>query len=227
VDYTTLPPDELVLTCLRTGGEPAWNEFVRRFQPLIATVVVRTARHWGERSPQVMDDLVQDTYLKLCADRQRVLQTFKPEHPDAIYGYIKVFTANLVHDHFKAARSKKRGGSVHTVSVEGTDDTGTFRSPQPAAGNLDRNVLIGQVDACLRALGRGPTVERDRRIFWLYYRVGLSASGIAALPTVGLSTKGVESTLLRLTRLVRERLMPPVHESRATQEKGIRAEGSL
>jgi len=50
------------------------------------------------------------------------------------------------------------------------------------------------------------TLQRDRTIFWLYYRQGLTAKEIGALPSIGLSLKGVESTLHRLTQLVREHL---------------------
>jgi hypothetical protein len=35
----------------------------------------------------------------------------------------------------------------------------------------------------------------------------MSAKGIAALPTVGLTAKGVESAIFRLTRLVREQIV--------------------
>ena len=57
-----------------------------------------------------MDDLIQETYLKLCADEYRLLRAYDPKHPDAIYGYLKVITANVVHDRFKALHSEKRGG---------------------------------------------------------------------------------------------------------------------
>jgi RNA polymerase sigma-70 factor, ECF subfamily len=71
VDYKALPPTELVLCCLRTGGELARTEFVRRFQPLISRVAFRVTRQWGQACSSVIDDLVQETYLKLCADRFR------------------------------------------------------------------------------------------------------------------------------------------------------------
>jgi RNA polymerase sigma-70 factor (ECF subfamily) len=106
VDCSAMTPVELANACLRTGGEPAWNDFVRRFQPLIASVAGRRARRWGEPSLDVLDDLIQETFLKLCADRRTLLQKFQPENPDAIFGYIKVLTANLVHDHFKALNSQ-------------------------------------------------------------------------------------------------------------------------
>jgi DNA-directed RNA polymerase specialized sigma24 family protein len=150
--------------------------------------------------------LVQETYLKLCGGGLRGVQNFKSGHEDAIYGYIKVFTANLVHDHFKAARSQKRGGGRVIHSIEGEEG-----SPRALAGSSlsgpERDVLIQEIDACLSVVLSGPDSERDRKIFWLYYRTGLAASAIAGLATIGLSTKGVESTLLRLTRQVRERFI--------------------
>src|SRR6516165_12572140 len=109
MDYASLSPEELVLTCQQTDDVAAWQEFVGRFHRLIATVALRVARRWGEFSPQVVDDLVQEVYLKICADRFRMLRSFKSHHPDAFYGYLKVVTANLVLDHFKGAHSIKRG----------------------------------------------------------------------------------------------------------------------
>lgn len=217
MDYTALSPTDVALQCLRTGEESAWIEFVRRFQPLIAGVVIRMARRWGEASPDVVDDLVQETYLKLCSDRQSLLQTFHPEHPDAIFGYIKVFTANLVHDHFKALRAEKRGGT-RVESPTDSDHEANWVSPTSDPMSIERTVLIGQIDASLRAVDSGPNVERDRKIFWLYYRSGLSANAIASIPAIGLTTKGVESALLRLTRLVRGALAAPTTESKEKQQ---------
>jgi RNA polymerase sigma-70 factor (ECF subfamily) len=227
LDYTEIPPEELVLACLQAGNESAWAEFLRRFHPLIARTALRVALQWGEASPQTIDDLIQETYLKLCADRLRVLQNFKSAHKDAIYGYIKVFTANLVHDHFKVAHSRKRGGRVAAASIDGEDSGRLPPSPAAAPALLEREVLIQQINTCLQLVASGPESERDRRIFWLYYRVGLAASAIAALPAIGLSTKGVESTILRLTRHVRERLGGRTQVSSSKRSEGIQPADSL
>lgn len=208
MDYATLSPEELLVACLRGGEESAWVEFVRRFQPLIARVALRVARQWGHASATIVDDLVQETYLKLCADRCRLLQNFQPAHKDAAYGYVKVFTANLTHDHFKASSAKKRGGTSTTgpLDAEARNDG----PPEPESPHFiaERLLLVGQVAAFLKGAVCGSHGERDRRIFWLYYRAGLAASEIARLPTIGLTTKGVESTILRLTRIVRNELIP-------------------
>jgi hypothetical protein len=71
---------------------------------------------------------------------------------------------------------------------------------------IERGVLIRQIDEQLSTLLPPVEVNRGRVVFWLYYRAGFSASAIASLPTVGLTTKGVESLLLRITRIIRRRL---------------------
>jgi len=222
VDYAGLSAEELTLVCFHGGDESAWTEFVRRFQPLIAGVVFRVARKWGDTSRQVVDDLVQDTFVKLCGERQELLQTFKSVHKDAIFGYVKVFAANLAHDYFKGQRTHKRGGSVAGGSTANERDCEHVADARSAESAIERDLLIGQIDSCLRGILVGPNSERDRKIFWLYYRVGLAASAIAALPSVGLSTKGVESTLARLTRQVRERLSVPTKELDERGNEGIR-----
>jgi RNA polymerase sigma-70 factor (ECF subfamily) len=198
--------EELAMVCLQSGNEAAWTEFVERFHPLIARVVLRVARQWGEASPEIVDDLVQETYLKFCEDRARVLRSFSPSRADCTYAYIKVFTANLAHDHFKSAHSQKRGGGKTIMQLSDEEERSPVAPGNEAQTLLDREVLIQEVRGCLDEVASGSQGERDRRIFWLYYRSGLTASAIASLPTIGLSTKGVESTLLRLTKQIRAQL---------------------
>jgi hypothetical protein len=73
-------------------------------------------------------------------------------------------------------------------------------------GALYSNVLIGQIARCIEDGSPEARSTRDATIFCLYYRHGLTAKAISRLPTIGLSVKGVESTLLRLTRMVRRKL---------------------
>jgi len=197
--------EDLLRACADGGDARAWDEFVRRFHGLISGVVLRTAGRWGLRSPGVVDDLVQESYLKLCRDRMRLLREFEAEHPDAIYGYLKVIVANVVHDQCRALRSKKRVPSQSEGSY-GSSPPGTSRGSALDAGSaegIERAILLKEVDAILRSAG---VSRRDRTIFWLYYRQGLTAEAIGRLPTIFLSVKGVESVLYRLTRLVRERV---------------------
>jgi RNA polymerase sigma-70 factor (ECF subfamily) len=224
VDYKTLPPAELMLHCLRTGEESAWGEFVRRFQPLIAGVAFRIARQHGSTSSHTIDDLVQETYLKLYSERLRILRSFTPASGEAVYGYVKVFTANLVKDHFKEHCAAKRGGAVVTTSIDESSRVEHVVRMDTTNAILERKLLLAEVRAWLAVSVLGPHAERDCEIFWLYYRLGYSARDIAALPRIGLSTKGVESTILRLTRGVRHHLNPQRKEDGG---EGPRPENSL
>ena len=190
MDYRDLSAEELAIVCFQGGDEPAWVEFVGRFQPMIAGVVFRVGQKWEKTSPQVLDDLVQDTYLKLCGERTELLQTFKSVHKDAIFAYVKVFAANLARDVFKGRRTHKRGGTVAGGSTSGERDCEKIADSKSAESAIERDLLLRQIDAP-KSDTRGLQCGADRKIFWLYYRVGLTASAIAALPAVGLTTKGV------------------------------------
>ena len=73
---TSMPANELVRSCPLSRDRKAWEEFVRRFHRLIAAVALRTARQWGEPSDRILDDLIQDTYLKLCDEDCRLLREY-------------------------------------------------------------------------------------------------------------------------------------------------------
>jgi len=229
VDYGALSSQALVKACLDTRDALAWQEFVRRFHKLIATVVLRTARRWNEGSPHLIEELVQETYLKLCTDDCRLLRSFRSLHDDAIFGYIKVLAANLVHDHFKSSRAEKRGGSTITTEIDCESVTKQSGGLGASLAESEQKILLEQIAMCLEAATSGPNGARDRRIFWLYYRAGLAASAIASLPSIGLATKGVESTIFRITRLIRTQLVVPKQESIGLAEnpKGIRQRDSL
>jgi RNA polymerase sigma-70 factor (ECF subfamily) len=197
--------EELIHACAELGDGAAWQEFVSRFHRPVSLSIVRTAYQWGAIPQQVVDDLVQETYLKLCSDKCRLLREFAVQHPEAVPGYIKTIAVNVARDHFKSLHSQKRGSGETVQLLEEVE-------PQAQSGSLggkdamEREILLRQIDRCLETHSEGPEHERDRLIFWLYYQQGLSAKAIAALPTVGLTAKGVESAIFRLTRLVREQV---------------------
>jgi RNA polymerase sigma-70 factor (ECF subfamily) len=101
-------------------------------------------------------------------------------------------------------RSEKRGGKVVTVAL---DDglTSNAAAARDGSARMQRAVLFAELDRRLRA-APGAISERDRAIFWLYYLQGLTAEEIADLPVAGLSAKGVESALRRVTQWLRGEL---------------------
>ena len=59
----------------------------------------------------------------------------------------------------------------------------------PGVKSSERGTLLREIVAALGRLAAGPHLERDRKLFWLYYRVGLTADAIAGLQSIGLSTE--------------------------------------
>ena len=194
---------------------------------------MRIARQWGDHSAQLTDDLVQETYFKLCADNCRLLRNFESPHAGSIFGFLKVVTANVVHDHFRASRAAKRGAGEIPEDLD-RYNRGIALPREPYLSDeraIEHGILLKQIDLFLTRFLAAEELARSRKIFWLYYRTGLSASAIAALPGIGLSTKGVESTLLRLSRLVRANLAggpgTKVSSESPSEEKGLRPAGSF
>jgi RNA polymerase sigma-70 factor, ECF subfamily len=214
---------ELIRACAEGTDSAAWGEFVCRFHRPISLSIIRTAYQWGEIPQRVVDDLVQDTYLKLCTSGCHQLLEFTEQHPDAILGYIKTIAVNVAHDHFKSHHSQKRGsGEVGQLG----EDCDPKSAPNRTGGHvaIEHEVLFKQIDECVESCLEGPDRDRDRTIFWLYFQQGMTAKDIAALPTIGLSAKGVESVIVRTVRLVRERMVDMRIEvgPKATDgEKGI------
>jgi RNA polymerase sigma-70 factor (ECF subfamily) len=212
-----LPPERLLEVCLDGAYPDAWNEFVRRFQPVVAAGVGRVARQYGLATPALIEDLVQDVYLRLCKNRCSVLREFRSENPDSLYSFLKVIAANTARDHCKATLALKSGGGKVTAMPTGMEEWKATHLTRDAA---DWRLLWSDVDSILSQAGGGGDARRDKTIFGLYYRQGWSARDISLIPAIGLTQKGVEIVLNRLVKFVRARLGEPV-------EKGSHAGKSL
>ena len=189
--------------CANANDQVAWAEFIRRFQPLIAGAALRTARMWSDISSPHLDDLIQETYLKLCEDNCRLLRSFEARHEDSIFGFLKVLAANVVHDHFKAALATKRGAGIQDLP---SADLETAPDSHDSFVDVAHRLQMQRIDRILNQVAAGKDEERKRIIFWLRHRQGFTASEIAALPAIGLTTEGVESVLWRLSVMIRNHL---------------------
>ncbi len=204
--YSSLSLKDVVCLCAGPRDDEAWEEFVSRVGRPISLTIMRTARRWDEPSRSLVEDLVQITYLKLWEDGCRLLLDFAIQHPEAILGYVKKTAANAAHDCFKHGHSQSSGGDKPHVSMSDVD---------PEAGNdvhgseerIAFEIFLKEIDEHLKHCLTGPDQERDRTIFWLYFRQGMSTKEIASLPTIGLTAKGVGSVIERLKYCIREQIL--------------------
>jgi RNA polymerase sigma-70 factor (ECF subfamily) len=188
----------------------------------ISLTVMRTASLWGQPSRSVVEDLVQVTYIKLWEDGCRLLRDFAIEHPEAILGYLKKAAANATHDYFRHGHSQSSGGDkphVSTTDVEPEAGKEVHGSQEKIAFDL----FLNEIDEHLKRCLTGTDKERDRMIFWLYFRQGMSTKEIASLPTIGLGVKGVGSVIERLKHSIREQILGPGSDSEDSEEVELKA----
>jgi len=160
---------------------------------------------WGPISRELIEDLTQEAFLKLCGNRCELLRKTRGQPEDAAWAFIKVTVANMVHDHLRAQHAEKR---FPVAGFFGSETAIHSASEGDTARSTERAVLLGQLDDILERRLTGESAARDRRVFWLHHRLGMTAKAIAAIPRLGLSDKGVESVLHRLSVLIKENLSP-------------------
>jgi RNA polymerase sigma-70 factor (ECF subfamily) len=216
--YSSLSLKDVVCLCARSCDQDAWEEFVSRVGRPISLTIMRTASLWDEPSRSLVEDLVQVTYLKLWEDGCRLLRNFAIEHPEAILGYLKKTAANATHDYFKHRHSQSSGGDKLHVSTNDFDpEAGT--EVHGSQEKIAFGVFLSEIDDHLKHCLSGPERERDRMIFWLYFRQGMSTKEIASLPALGLTAKGVGSVLERVKHCIREQILRVDSDSEGDKRK--------
>ena len=204
--YSSLSLKDVVCLCAGPRDDAAWEEFVSRVGKPISLTIMRTASLWGKPSRPLVEDLIQITYLKLWEGGSRLLRDFAIQRPEAILGYLKKTAANATHDYFKHGHSQSSGGDNPHVSTSDVEP----EAGKEVEGSEERiafEVFLSEIDKRLKRCLTGSDPERDRMIFWLYFRQGMSTKEIASLPTIELGAKGVGSVIERLKHGIREQIL--------------------
>lgn len=200
-----MPPiaaNRLARICAYSANAPEWEQFVRLVTPVVALSARRVSALWGESSGSTVSEIVQEVFVKLCEDDRRILREFDDRGNDSFLKLLRMITASVGTDYFRRSRAEKRGGRVTTIHIKASiaDNEISDIRDQNAVQSA---TLMAQLDGLLRKYPQSVS-PRDRNLFWLYYRQGMTADAISRIPAIGLSAKGVESALGRLTRLLRE-----------------------
>lgn len=184
-----LSDEQVVRRCCDAPGAEIWDEFVRRFSPVIAKGVLRALGKCVARDQ--VEEYVQCTLAKLCERQYHALRLVNGLPPAAIRSYLRTMGANEAISDFRSRR--------YEVAMDGQDPGSTPRA--------DRDILLSQVFDHLRRC-TGENAQRDRLIFELHYRSGLTAIAISRTPGIELTQKGVETRLFRMIDCLRRHLMP-------------------
>ena len=205
MDLKKISIRELLNHCLQTNDSTGWTIFVRRVEPTISGVVARSLRRWTRPHPDLIEDRVQETHLKLAANDYAALRKFEWTDEDAIFRFLKVVASRIVEDY---RRSKLGHALAREDGLPEGAEFATTRTDGP-----DREIEKGQrwrqIECTLRSvLGAEPNFSRDWQIFQLYHRFGYSARVIAEFPSIQLQAKPVENILLRMFRILKSHLGP-------------------
>lgn len=211
--YSSLSLKELVCLCAADPrDDDAWKEFVSRVNKPIALTIMRVFLRVLRVKPSLslVQDLAQETYVKLLRHGCRRLRDFAIKHSDdgAILAYIRKTAANATHDCIR------RYPPVPTIDIDPETEQKADKSQERTAYRVFLNEIDGHLKHCLT----GPDRKRDRMIFWLYFLQGMSCKEIASLPTIGLTDKGVGAVIERLKKCLRERILRSRPDSEDDEE---------
>jgi RNA polymerase sigma-70 factor, ECF subfamily len=202
----------LARVCAYSTYAPEWAQLVRLVTPVVTLTARRVSVSWNDPSNATVNEIVQEVFLKLCEDDRRILREFEDRGPDSLLKLMRTITVSVGIDYFRRTRAERRGGRLGALPLEPVlweeDRSGQSHGEETrnGAGAVELPTLLAQLDGLLR-LYPGMVSARDRTLFWLYFRQGFTAEAIARIPTMKLSVKGVESALLRLTRLLRKTIL--------------------
>lgn len=189
----TRDANELLERCSR-GDWSAWRELISLYRPEIVRVLVRVS---SADDVNDVSDLEQELWARIT--RPETLQRLRRREDASLKAFLCTVALNVARDSRRRSEIRYSRETFDRVGLEGAPDDPNM---DPELQHADRECHRQAFDAAREEVRS----ERDLLIFLMYYRGGASASEIAAVPGMGLSAKGVESVICRLTRRVRRRL---------------------
>ena len=197
-----MPLHLLIAKCSQSQDADQWKFLVQRLQPIFARTIYRlVASSSGGAQLNEVDDLVQDSFVKLKNSMDGFIRLTAFENEAAAIAYLKVLAVNTARDYFRNRGAEKRGVAVTTSVDDRIEELTSGES-----SSLDRHVLFAQIDEALDC------DSTARTIFWLYYKQGFTVNEIAEFQVFQLKAKGVESLIRRLTLAVKAKINPSQSE---------------
>jgi RNA polymerase sigma factor (sigma-70 family) len=165
--------------------ERLWAEFVRRYERLIVSCVVKAMRRYGATfSRDDVDDLTNDVWLALLRDDLRKLRQYDAARGFRIASFIGLVATNVTIDHLRARQAEA------APLDEGLEDFVSLRAEQP------RDVVEFREQASLAqaALNR---LSKDERAFVVWcFRDEQSPEELAR--SLGITTNTVYSRKFKI-----------------------------
>lgn len=202
---------DLVRRCAHDPhNETLWHEFKRRYEGAIRHSVVRTLQRHNQyragESSTVVDDIVQDIYLRLLQHNCRAFKVFKGTTEVSWFWYLRVIATHITLNHLRNKNAAKRPRIER--SLDASSDFDRERKLHQGRNHGDPLLttdeeirmmeLYDQINYCLDLALRGPNKARDKLLFQLHFFDGLSAEEIATNRGIGMKAHAVEVAISRI-----------------------------
>jgi RNA polymerase sigma factor (sigma-70 family) len=203
----SLSSADLLRECGQRFTDPdLWKEFQRRFHKTILTTVTRVMlNRFRTDCLEEAYDVAQDVYIRLLADKGKLMRTFVGDSDLAVKAFLARITVNIVGDHYRIQLAGKRR-PAEIISIEHARQQGKELAGEGV--ELDIAAILSWID-----VERLVESETDRRnaarnvlIFKLHYVDGFSVSEIAEFPAFGLSESAIHLVLQNMRANLKKRL---------------------
>jgi len=192
----TLTTEDLIQACIaRPIVESAWQEFWRRFHPIVLRRVRHVLRPFGSLHAIEEQDVVQFVFLKVF----QKLSRFDPEK-SSLEGYLNLIATHTVLDELR---------KVQRIPIPTRDDMDQLELPGPTM--VDEAQLEGLVAAALSGLG-APKADMVKA-----YLEGESTRAICA--RVGVTPANLYKTVSRFRMEIRKLFQQETIEQPPKQKK--------
>lgn len=193
-----------------------WASLIRRVDPMLRSTLAGLGRSYGVYlSRDLLDEVIQETYVRLLQNDRRVLRGCRARSETTILSYLRRVARSTLIDWLRARRALKRGPAIE-LSIEAMDalagDVDGFDVPSRAASPLDsiyaRELRRRFRRECLCVARPGCTARRD---MWITERMVVDGwNSREAARVVQLAPATVATVLSRMRRELRRRglLMP-------------------
>lgn len=213
MDYKELSHNDLVKLCAQQPeNNEAWLEFCNRFDECIWLAIIRECNEKGlirdiSESKQIIQDLVQDVYVRLVENDCNALKKFKGTFENSMFTYLGKIAKNVVRNHITKIKAKKR------PPIQKSIDEPLWNSKKRREvlvkeilelpdNDSDKNFNFqdskAKIEKLLNKILKGKNKQRNKIIFKLYLYEQFSPNEIASQFGFGLSPKTVSNIIRKI-----------------------------
>jgi RNA polymerase sigma factor (sigma-70 family) len=191
------------------GNEEAWEEWIRRFTPLLLrSITFAFRRYAAERWPSedVVRDLVQEIYLAILADDCRLLRRFRGSTDAEAEAYLAHFAINQIVNHLRAAGAQKRHAELVSLDHLEMDDAPDRHLRRTASAATVTALTEAEWVAVMHNVVTEPHRQRNLLLLRLHLFYGCTASEIARAGICTLQESSIANLLSQLKATLKKYL---------------------